>query len=192
MIAAALLLPTVLALFGALGPSHEPWAALAPILSVVGAAVYLAGNTALPMFALSKQYAAAATEANGPRSWRPAQAMLALGESHTPGTFVAFLLLQSGALLNSGLMLRSEHFARATAVTGLLGAPYCSPLSSCQTSFRLFSRCHCSSRSPGACSSLVWYVLVGSRPSSSWRGSPRPALSLVAKPTQLPALATLG
>jgi hypothetical protein len=120
MIAALLLLPTVLALFGVLRADHEPWAALALIVSVLGAGVYLAGNTGFSMLALSGKYAAA-TEAERSALEAAAQAMLALGESHTPGTFVAFLLLQCGALLNSSLMLGSEHFARATGITGLLG-----------------------------------------------------------------------
>jgi hypothetical protein len=121
MIAALLLLPTALALFGALRTAHEPWAALAFLVSIVGAAVYFTSNTGFPMLALSRQYGAATTEAQRAAIVAAGQAMLALGESHTPGTFVAFLLLESGEILNSGLMLRSEHFTRATAVPGLLG-----------------------------------------------------------------------
>ncbi len=176
MIAAALLLPTVLALFGALRAAHEPWAALALILSVVGSAVYLAGNTGLPMFALSRQYAEATTEAQRAAIVAAAQAMLALGESHTPGTFVAFLLLQSGALLNSGLMLRSGRFARATAVTGLLGGALL-------LTFELVSDfipalfamliVHRDGRGPAE-PSLV--CPCRSRPSSPWRSSPRPGV----------------
>ena len=161
MIAAALLLPTVLALFGALRAAQEPWAALALILSVVGAAVYLAGNTGFPMFALSKQYAATTTEAQRAAIVAAAQAMLALGESHTPGTFVAFLLLQSGALLNSVLMLRSEHFARATAVTGLLGGALLLTFELVSDFIPALFAMSLFIAMAGGLLSLVWYVLVG-------------------------------
>jgi hypothetical protein len=161
MIAAALLLPAVIALFGALRDAHEPWAALALILSVVGAAVYLAGNTGFPMFTLSKQYAAATTEAQRAAIVAAAQAMLALGESHTPGTFVAFLLLQSGALLNSGLMLRSGHFARATAVTGLLGGALLLTFELVSDFIPALFAMSLFVAMAGGLLSLVWYVLVG-------------------------------
>lgn len=121
MIAAVLLIPSLLALFGVLRHDHGPWATLALIISVAGAAVYLAGNTGFPMLALSRQYAAAATEAERAAIEAAGQAMLAMGESHTPGTFVAFLLIECGGLLMSWLMLRSEYFARATAMVGLFG-----------------------------------------------------------------------
>ena len=161
MIAAALLLPTALALFGALRVSHEPWAALALIVSVVGAAVYFAGNTGFPMFALSRQYAAATTEAQRAAIVAAGQAMLALGESHTPGTFVAFLLLESGALLNSGLMLRSEHFASATAITGLLGGALLLTFEIVSDFIQALFAMSLFIAIAGGLLSLVWYVLVG-------------------------------
>ena len=161
MIAAALLLPTALALFGALRAAHEPWAALALIVSVVGAAVYFAGNTGFPMFALSRQYAAATTDAQRAAIVAAGQAMLALGESHTPGTFVAFLLLQSGALLNSSLMLRSEHFARATAVTGLLGSALLLTFEIVSDFIPALFAMSLFIAIAGGLLSLVWYVLIG-------------------------------
>jgi hypothetical protein len=161
MISAALLLPTALALFGALRVAHEPWAALALIVSVVGATVYFAGNTGFAMSALSRQYAAATTEAQRSAIVAAGQAMLALGESHTPGTFVAFLLLESGALLNSGLMLRSEHFARATAITGLLGGALLLTFEIVSDFIQALFAMSLFIAIAGGLLSLVWYVLVG-------------------------------
>jgi len=161
MIAAVLLLPTALALFGALRARYEPWAALALIVSLIGAAVFLAGNTAFPMFDLSRQYAAATTEAQQAAVVAAGRAMLALGESHTPGTFVAFLLLQSGALLNCGLMLRSEHFARTTAVTGLLGGSLLLAFEVVSDFIPAFFAISLFIAMAGGLLSLVWYVLVG-------------------------------
>jgi hypothetical protein len=161
MIAAVLLLPTALALFGALRARYEPWAALALIVSLIGAAVYLAGNTAFPMFDLSRQYAAATSEAQRAAVVAAGQAMLALGESHTPGTFVAFLLLQSGALLNCGLMLRSEHFMRSTAVTGLLGGSLLLAFEVVSDFIPVLFAISLFIAMAGGLLSLVWYVLVG-------------------------------
>ena len=87
--------------------------------------------------------------------------MLALGESHTPGTFVAFLLLQSGALLNSGLMFRSEHFARATAVTGLLGGALLLTFEIVSDFIPALFAMSLFIAMAGGLLSLVWYVLVG-------------------------------
>lgn len=161
MIAAVLLLPTVLAFFGALRTTYGPWAALALILSVVGAAVYLAANTAFPMFTLSRQYAAATTEAQRATIEAAGRAMLALGESHTPGTFVAFLLLQSGAILNSALMLRSQDFARATAVTGLLGGSLLLAFEIVSDFIPALFGISMFIAMAGGILSLVWYILVG-------------------------------
>lgn len=161
MIAATLMLPALLALFGALKAEHEPWAALALVISVCGAAVYLAGNTGLPMFALSRQYAAATSNAQRASVEAAGQAMLALGESHTPGTFVAFLLLQCGAILNSSLILQSKHFGRATGVTGLLGGILLLAFEVVSDFIQALFAASLFIAMAGGVLSLVWYVLVG-------------------------------
>lgn len=121
MIATALLLPTSLALFGVFRREREPLAVLALILSVVGAAVYLAGNTGFAMLSLSGQYAAAPTDAQRAALEAAGRAMLAMGESHTPGTFMAFLFLEAGGILMSILMLGHDSFGRGAGITGIFG-----------------------------------------------------------------------
>jgi len=121
MIATCLMIPTVLALFGALRREHEAYAALAVVLSFLGAAAYLASNTGFGMLTLSGQYAAATDEAQRAAIEAAGRAMLALGESHTPGTFVPFLFVEAGGILISAVMLGSTNFGRWTAITGILG-----------------------------------------------------------------------
>ncbi len=121
MIAATLLLPTSLALFGVFRHEREPWALLALILSIIGAAVYLAGNTGFAMLTLSAEYAKATTEAQKMAIEAAGRAMLAIGESHTPGTFVAFLFIEAGGILMSILMLDHEGFGRGAGITGIFG-----------------------------------------------------------------------
>jgi hypothetical protein len=121
MIAATMLVPTSLALYGALRRELEPWAALALLLSIIGTTVYLAGNTGFAMLSLSRQYAAATTDTQRVALEASGRAMLAIGESHTPGTFVAFLFIEAGGTFMSILMLNHRSFGRAAGLTGILG-----------------------------------------------------------------------
>lgn len=70
----------------------QPYAALAGLISFLGIGVFLATNRAFAMLDLSNQYAAATTDAQRLTLAAAGQAMLAVGESHTPGTFLAFFL----------------------------------------------------------------------------------------------------
>lgn len=159
--AATLMLPTSLAVFGALRKEREPWAALGLILSVIGAGVYLAGNTGFGMLNLSGRFAAATTEAELAAIEAAGRAMLALGESHTPGTFLAFLFLTGGGFVLSAVMVGSARFGRWTAVAGLLGntllvlfeivSDFIPPLFDASLSIA----------AAGGLLSLVWSTLVG-------------------------------
>src|SRR5512140_2017572 len=57
-----LLIPVFLALYAVHRKANAAYAALATIISLVGAAIYLSNNAAFPMWALSAKYAAATTE----------------------------------------------------------------------------------------------------------------------------------
>ncbi|KAA3665292.1 MAG: DUF4386 family protein, partial [Chloroflexi bacterium] len=100
---------------------EQPFAMLAAIISFLGIGVFFATNRAFPMLALSQQYAAASTEAQRVVLEAGGQAMLAVGSSHTPGTFLAFFLIDSAGILISVVMLRSMIFGRAAAYVGILG-----------------------------------------------------------------------
>jgi hypothetical protein len=47
--------------------------------------------------------------------------MLAVGQSHTPGTFLAFFASEVAGLAMSVVMLRGEVFGRANAYLGVFG-----------------------------------------------------------------------
>ncbi len=118
---AALGIPLMLALYW-VHRNHEPYlAALAVIISMVGTAVFYATNRAFPMLDLSAQYAAAAGAAERTMLEAAGQAMLAVGQSHTPGTFLAFLFSEIAGILISIVMLRVKLFNLAAALTGLVG-----------------------------------------------------------------------
>ena len=118
----ALGIPVYLALYGA----HRrvrlmPYAALATITYFIGAGVFLGTNRAFPMLALSQQYAAATSEAQKAMITAAAQAMLSVGQSHTPGTFLGFLFSEISGIIMSIVMIRSRVFSKVTAYAGIVG-----------------------------------------------------------------------
>jgi hypothetical protein len=118
-----LALPFYLALYGTHRRTrNQPLAALAAILSFIGAAVYIANNKALPMLALSKKYAAASADDEGDRLVAAGQAMLAQGEDFTPGSFVGFFMTEAAGIVMGIAMLRSRLFGRLNAVAGIAGS----------------------------------------------------------------------
>jgi hypothetical protein len=47
--------------------------------------------------------------------------MLAIGQSHSPGTFLAFFLVETAGILISIVMLRSQMFPKAATYAGIIG-----------------------------------------------------------------------
>lgn len=113
-------IPTFFALYGAHRRVNQVYAALAMIISFIGVAVFLATNRAFPMLELSRQYAAATTDAQRSMLAAVGQAMLSVGKSHTPGTFMGFLLSEIAGITISVVMLRSRVFSKVTAYAGIL------------------------------------------------------------------------
>jgi hypothetical protein len=110
------------AIYGALRKNiHYPYAALAAIIAILGIGVFYATNRAFPMLALSRQYAAASTEAERALLEAAGKSMLTVGESHTPGTFLGFFLAEIAGLLMSFVMLRSAVFSKLAAYFGVFG-----------------------------------------------------------------------
>lgn len=114
-------IPTFFALYAAHRRNNQPLAGLSMIISLIGVAVFLATNRAFAMLNLSHQFTLATTVEQRNLLAAAGQAMLVVGESHTPGTFLAFFLSESAGLLMSIVMLRGKIFSRLNAYTGLLG-----------------------------------------------------------------------
>lgn len=114
-------LPLFYALCAAHRRSSRAFAGLSMILAFIGVAVFLATNRAFSMMALSDRYAAAAVEARRSALAAAGEAMLAVGQGHTPGTFLAFLLAAVAGVAISIVMLRGKVFSKASAIVGIAG-----------------------------------------------------------------------
>jgi len=113
-------------IFFALWAAHRqspdrPYAALAALIAMLGVAVFYATNRAFVLWDLSNRYAAAGTDAQRAAAEAAGLAMLSVGRSHSPGTFLAFFLLEAAGVMMAAVMLHSGIFGKAAAVAGLLG-----------------------------------------------------------------------
>ncbi len=123
---ATCLAPVYLALYAAHRRTHGTWAALAMIFYLVGMAVYLANNAAIPMSVLSGRYAAAGTEVQRSVLAAAGEAVLARGEDFTPGSFIGLLFQGAAAIGVSIVLLRGRIFGRAAAWIGVVGFTFLS------------------------------------------------------------------
>lgn len=121
IIMTALGIPLTFSLYWVHRKTNPSMAALALILALIGTAVFYATNRAFPMYDLSARYAAATNEAERAMLSAAGQAMLAVGQSHTPGTFLAFFFSEVAGILMAVVILRARLFNRAAAFAGLVG-----------------------------------------------------------------------
>lgn len=109
-----------LGLFATLKRTDRANAILSTSLAFVGVTLLLATPTALSMISLSQKYAAATTEASRTQFLAAGEAILATDIWHGTGAIMGGILVQSGAVLISVVMLRSSVFSRTTAYLGIL------------------------------------------------------------------------
>ncbi len=97
---------------------------IATTSGLVGITVYFASNQAFAMLALSERYAAATTDAQRSIYLAAGEALLAINNPDTiyqgTGIYVSYFLVLFAGLIISVVMLRSDIFSKATAVTGIL------------------------------------------------------------------------
>jgi hypothetical protein len=143
--------------------SHQPFAALAMIIAFLGIGVFYATNRAFPVLDLSNRYAAATSDAQRAMLEAAGQAMLSVGQSHTPGTFLGFTLVEVAGILISAVMLQSKIFSNISAYAGILGfgsllvfeflTSFVSGLSQAAMILAMF----------GGLLSMAWYILVAGK-----------------------------
>ncbi len=151
------------ALYGAHRQVNQPHAALALAVSLMGAVVFFATNRAFPMLDLSRQYAVAGTEGQRLQLAAAGQALLAVGQSHTPGTFLAFALSEIGSIGMALVMLRAKVFGGTAAYSGLIGFGLLLIFEVCTSFIPASQPVAMVIAIVGGLASMVWYALVARR-----------------------------
>ena len=159
----ALSIPMFFALCVAHWKVNPKYSALAMIISYIGIAVFYATNRAFAMLQLSVQYAAASTETERAILEAAGQALLAVGQSHTPGTFIGFSLSAIAGMLISFVMLREGIFSKLSAYAGILGFGMLLVYDICQSFVPPLSGIALLFAMIGGILSMVWYGLIAQR-----------------------------
>jgi hypothetical protein len=111
-------IPFFLVLYVTLKQVDEGWALVALTLGLLGLVCLVPSRPIPEMFALSDQYAAAATDAERAIYHAAGEAMLAL--FHGMAYHTHYVLGSASLLISSFLMLRSHTFSKATAYVGIV------------------------------------------------------------------------
>ncbi len=118
----AILIPTYYALCMAHRKVNLPYASLAFIIFLVGSIIFIATNTALPMFELSKKYAAALTASQQALYAAAGESLLARGAHGSLGVFIGFILPNIAGIMISIVMLKGKVFSKTNAWLGIAGS----------------------------------------------------------------------
>lgn len=153
-------IPLYFALYTAHRQICGNYAALALILYLVGAVVYISNNAAIPMHILSSKYAAAAAEAQKALLAAAGEAIVAKGADFTPGSFIGFFFTEAAGLAFSFIMLKGGIFSRAAAYFGILGFLFLSFFTIWLTFIPVYFDVAMIIAMIGGLSSVAWYVLV--------------------------------
>ena len=106
-------------LFVALKNTDHVLSAISMILAFAGLTLFLATPSVFSYLYLSDRFAVAISEIQKNQILAAGESILASDMWHGTGARIGGLLLQSGALLISVVMLRSNVFNRLTAITGI-------------------------------------------------------------------------
>lgn len=116
-----ILVPVYVALFKAHSERESGLSLLALTLFLLGTAIMVAGNAALPMLDLSEKYFSAASEAQKTIYASAGESLLVRGMHGSGGMFFGFLLPNIGGLIISVVMLRGRLFSRINSWLGITG-----------------------------------------------------------------------
>ncbi len=163
IILVALSIPLTYALCAAHREVEKPLAGLALIVTLAGVAIFYSTNRAFSMLALSNQYAATASDTQRALLLAAGQSMLAVGESHTPGTFLAFLFSEFSGILLGVLLLRGKLFSRASGIVGILAYGFLFIFEICSSFIPALFQAAMLFAILGGVLSMVWDVLVAQR-----------------------------
>ena len=163
IIMTALGIPMYFALFAAHRNISMPFAGFAMILFIIGTSVFYATNRAFPMLELSSQYASATTDAQKNLLLAAGQAMLSVGQSHTPGTFLGFFFSAAAGIVISIVMLRGKVFNSLNAYFGIVGFSLLMIFDICSSFVPSLSNVVLIFAMCGGPLSILWYILIAQK-----------------------------
>jgi len=135
------------------------YAALALILYLLGAAIYISNNAAIPMYVLNSKYMAASAEAQK-ALLAAGEAIVAKGADFTPGSFIGFFLTELAGIAFSMIMLSSGIFGKTTAFIGIMGFLFLSVFTIWMTFNPVFFDVAMIIAMLGGLMSTAWYILA--------------------------------
>jgi len=106
--------------YAALKKTNGAVVLLATALTFVGVTLFLATPSVFAWLTLSDKFAAATSEAQKTLLLAAGEAILASDMWHSSSALIGGILLQTGALLVSLIMLRSQSFSKPTAWVGIV------------------------------------------------------------------------
>jgi hypothetical protein len=109
-----------LGFYTALQQTQRTYAALGAVLGAAGVTLFLATPSVFSWLTLSDKYAAATDAVEQARLLAAGEAILASDMWHGSGALVGGVLLQTGAVLMSVVMLGSQAFSKLTAYVGIV------------------------------------------------------------------------
>lgn len=159
----ALGIPMYFALYTAHKKVDKEFAMLAMIISFIAGAIFFATNRALPMLELSRYYTQATTDTQRAIFEAAGQAMLSVGRSHCPGTFLGFFFGELAGILMSVVMLRGKVFGKVTALAGMVGFALLSIYEVCISFIPVLSEVAMIFAMCGLLLNVTWMFLLGLR-----------------------------
>ena len=157
----ALGVPMYFALYIAHRKANKEFAALAMIVSFIAGAIFFATNRAFSMLDLSRQYAQATTDAQRAVFEAAGQAMLSVGRSHCPGTFMGFFFGDLAGVMMSVVMLRGKIFGKVTALAGIVGFALFMIYEVCISFIPALAGVAMAFAAGGLLFNLIWMVTLG-------------------------------
>ncbi len=160
IIAWSLAVPLYCALFIAHRQEYKTYAGFASLIYLLGLAIYLSNNAAIPMAVLSGKYAAAMTDAQRSLLAAAGEAILVQGEDFTPGAFPGMFFMQAAGMGMAIIMLLARTFPRAAAYTGVFGTMLLFAYTICYTFFPATHAVAMILAMLGGISGMAWYIQV--------------------------------
>lgn len=156
-------IPLYFALFASHRNMYKAYAALAMIIYLVGVAIYISNNAAVPMSVLSSKYLAATSDAQITLLAAAGEAIIVKGADFTPGSFIGFFFTELAGIAFSLIMLRGRIFNKAAAYSGFLGFICLAVFTVLITLVPALYDASMIIAMIGGLLCMVWYILTGRR-----------------------------